>query len=51
MYNIQISNVTSLNSVQRYVCRKFTVSDTSLEGIQAYWHYVVERRTFFVDNV
>ena len=33
---IQISNVTSRNSVQSYVCWKISVSDTSLEGTQAY---------------
>ena len=33
---IQISNVVSRNSVQRYVCWKFNVSDISLEGTQAY---------------
>jgi len=33
---VQISNVTSRNSVESYVCWKFNVSDTSLEGTQAY---------------
>ena len=37
---IQILDVTSWNLVQRYVCWKFNVSDTSLEGIQAYYYYV-----------
>jgi len=32
---IKISNVTSRNLVQRYVCWKFNVSGTSLEGTQA----------------
>jgi len=32
---IQVSNVTSKNSVQRYICWKFNVSDTSLERTQA----------------
>jgi len=33
---VQISTVTSRNSVQRYACCKFNVGDTSLEGTQAY---------------
>jgi len=40
MKHIQISNVTSCNLVQRYVCWKFNVSDASVEGTQAYEHYV-----------
>jgi len=34
--HIQIYNVTSRNSVQNYVRKKFSISDTSLEGIQAF---------------
>ena len=42
MYNaqiikrVQIFNFVSWNAVQKYVCWKFNVSDTSLEGTQAY---------------